>query len=215
VELTPDLVLKAYACGVFPMADSAGSAEVYWVDPKKRGILPLETVHLPRRLKRTIKQAPYDVRIDSAFTEVMQLCAQATDQRKETWINSSIFDLYGRLFRMGYAHSVECWKDGNLVGGLYGVRMGGAFFGESMFHRATDASKIALMYLVARLRVGGFKLLDTQFITDHLKQFGTIEIDRDDYHDRLEEALPLSADFYRLPAASTPSEILQSVTQRS
>ncbi|MEM9879581.1 MAG: leucyl/phenylalanyl-tRNA--protein transferase [Pseudomonadota bacterium] len=215
MDLTPDLILKAYACGVFPMADSSDSADVYWVDPKKRGILPLGSVHVPRRLRRTIKQAPYDVRIDTAFHDVMQHCAERTNQRSETWINSAIFELYGRLFRMGYAHSVECWQGDTLVGGLYGVRMGAAFFGESMFHRATDASKIALMYLVARLRIGGFMLLDTQFITDHLKQFGTIEISRDDYHARLEEALPMQADFYRLSAASNPSDILQSVTQRS
>jgi leucyl/phenylalanyl-tRNA--protein transferase len=215
VELTPELLLKAYACGVFPMADSRDSPDVFWVDPPERGILPLDAVHLPRRLRRTIKQAPYRVTIDTAFSRVMQACAQSTANRKDTWINETILHLYSRLHERKHAHSVECWDGNELVGGLYGVRIGGAFFGESMFHRATDASKIALMYLVARLRVGGFTLLDTQFTTDHLSQFGTAEIPRGTYHQRLAQAVLVDADFYRLPAASTPSEIIQSVTHRS
>lgn len=215
MELTPELLLKAYACGVFPMADSRDSPDLFWVDPPERGILPLAAVHLPRRLRRTIKQAPYRVTVDTAFRRVMQACAQSTANRKDTWINETILDLYSRLHERQHAHSVECWDGDDLVGGLYGVRIGGAFFGESMFHRATDASKIALMYLVARLRVGGFTLLDTQFTTDHLSQFGTAEIPRDAYHQHLAEAVSVEADFYRLPAESTPSAIIQSVTHKS
>lgn len=215
MELTPELLLKAYACGVFPMADSRDSPDVFWVDPPERGILPLDAVHLPRRLRRTIKQAPYRITVDTAFPRVMQACAKSTANRQDTWINETILDLYSRLHDRKHAHSVECWDGEHLVGGLYGVRLSGVFFGESMFHRATDASKIALIYLVARLRVGGFTLLDTQFTTDHLSQFGTVEIPRDTYHQRLADALTRDADFYRLPLASTPSEILQSVTHKS
>lgn len=215
MELSPDIVLKAYASGMFPMADSADSPDVYWVDPDQRGILSLDGFHISKRLKRTIRQSPFRVSVDTAFEKVMQLCAQSVSNRKDTWINETIFSLYSQLHTRGNAHSIECWHGEDLVGGLYGVRLGGAFFGESMFHRASDASKIALAYLVARLRVGGFALLDTQFITDHLMQFGTTEIPRVEYQTLLAKALPISADFYRLPALSTPSEILQSATQRS
>lgn len=197
------------------MAESSDSPDVFWVDPPERGILPLEHVHVPKRLARTIKQQPYDVRVDTDFRGVMRLCAQTTAARDNTWINDTILDLYGQLHDRGNAHSVECWRGDELVGGLYGVSIYGAFFGESMFHRATDASKIALIYLAARLRSGGYRLLDTQFVTDHLSQFGTAEISREAYQDRLSKALELDADFYRLPLASTPSEVLQSVTQTS
>lgn len=215
MELTPEILLKAYASGLFPMAESADTADIFWVDPKKRGVLPLNAVHVPRRLRRTVKQRPYKVTIDTAFPTVMELCAQETSTRTETWINGTIFDLYCQLHSIKHAHSVECWEGDTLIGGLYGVRLGGAFFGESMFHRAADASKIALIYLVARMRVGGFTLLDTQFTTDHLEQFGTAEISRDAYQAQLSNALTVSADFYRLPLSSNPSEILQSVTHKS
>lgn len=215
MELTTDLLLKAYASGLFPMAETAASKELYWVEPKLRGILPLEGVHVPRRLARTMKQTPYDVRVDTAFRDVMHQCAKPCANRKDTWINPEILRLYGELHDLGCAHSVECWSGRSLVGGLYGVRLGGAFFGESMFHRATDASKIALIYLVARLRVGGFHLLDTQFTTQHLEQFGVIEISQAAYQDRLMDALPIQGDFYRLSSDASPEVILQSVTQRS
>ncbi|MEO0410219.1 MAG: leucyl/phenylalanyl-tRNA--protein transferase [Pseudomonadota bacterium] len=197
------------------MAENARSRDLYWVEPKHRGILPLESVHIPRRLARTIKKAPYEVRCDTAFRDVMRLCAQPFSNRQDTWINPEILRLYGELHDIGSAHSVECWSGGKLVGGLYGVRIGGAFFGESMFHRATDASKIALMYLVARLRVGGFQLLDTQFTTDHLEQFGVIEIAQEAYKERLMDVLPTQADFYRLSPNVSPEVVLQSVTHRS
>lgn len=215
MELTPDLLLKAYACGLFPMAESSDSPDLYWVEPKMRGILPLDSVHVPRSLAKMIKRAPFDVRVDTAFRQVMALCAQSTPDRRETWINADIVRLYGELHDMGSAHSIECWQGDALVGGLYGVRLGGAFFGESMFHRARDASKIALMYLVARLRVGGFVLLDTQFTTEHLRQFGVLDISRDDYQERLTVALPTEADFYRLSSDAEPATILQSVTHKS
>ncbi|MEM7569205.1 MAG: leucyl/phenylalanyl-tRNA--protein transferase [Pseudomonadota bacterium] len=215
MELTPDLLIKAYACGLFPMAENSKSEDLFWVEPKERGILPLDAVHVPRSLAKTIRKQPFRVTIDTAFDDVMRLCAQMTPKRKETWINADILRLYGALHAMGQAHSVECWDGGALVGGLYGVRLGGAFFGESMFHRATDASKIALIHLVARLRVGGFSLLDTQFTTDHLAQFGVIEIPRDAYQDRLATALEERGDFHQLPLDAAPETVLQSVTHRS
>lgn len=215
MDLTADLLLRAYAGGIFPMAESGDTQDVFWVDPPERGILPLDGVHVPKRLARTIKQRPYEVRVNAAFRKVMRLCAQTADNRESTWINDTLLDLYGQLHDRGHAHSVECWHRGELVGGLYGVSLYGAFFGESMFHRAPNASKIALIYLVARLRSGSYQLLDTQFTTDHLNQFGTVEISRKDYQKRLSQALKIDGNFYRLPAASTPSEILQSVTQTS
>lgn len=188
--LTPDLLLRAYAAGIFPMAEGASSEELFWFDPPVRAIIPLdERFHVPRRLRRTLRQRPYEVRINTAFRAVMDGCAA----RASTWINGQILELYTELHAQGHAHSVEAWRDGELVGGLYGVSLGGAFFGESMFSRTPDASKIALVHLVERLRAGGFILLDTQFQTAHLRQFGTYEIARAEYHARLGEALEVSA----------------------
>jgi leucyl/phenylalanyl-tRNA---protein transferase len=203
VTLTPELLLQAYAVGIFPMAESADDPELFWVDPKRRGIIPLDAFHVPRRLRRIVRQNLFTVRCDTAFEAVMHGCAESSDKRPNTWINDEILELYTGLFERGAAHSVECWHDGELVGGLYGVSLGGAFFGESMFSRVTDASKVALVHLVARLRHGGYRLLDTQFLTPHLAQFGAIEITRARYHRLLGEALRYRAVFPRdLPAGA-------------
>lgn len=210
-----DMLLRAYAFGVFPMAEARDDPELFWIDPEHRGILPLDNFHLPRRLKRTIKAEPFEVRIDTSFRQVMMACAESGEAREGTWINDQIIALYSELFARGHAHSVECWQEGRLVGGLYGVSLGAAFFGESMFSRETDASKVALVYLVARLRFGGFKLLDTQFVTTHLQQFGTIEISRDAYRARLREAVVETADFMRMPQDYGAVEVLQVLSQTS
>jgi leucyl/phenylalanyl-tRNA--protein transferase len=196
-RLTPEILLHAYAAGIFPMAEAADDPELFWVDPTRRGIIPLDAFHVPRRLARVLRQNRFTVRCDTAFTAVMQGCAEASETRPSTWINDEIVQLYGALFARGNAHSLECWLDEELVGGLYGVSLGAAFFGESMFSRVTDASKVALVGLVARLRAGGFRLLDTQFLTPHLAQFGGIEISRARYHRLLAEALRQRADFPR------------------
>lgn len=182
------LLLRAYAAGIFPMAESADSPGLFWFDPEQRGIVPLDGFHVPRRLRRTVRQGRFEVRFDHDFPSVMQGCAAITGTRTNTWINSDILRLYTDLHARGHAHSVECWHDGRLVGGLYGVSLGGAFFGESMFSRMTDASKVALVHLVARLKAGGYTLLDAQFVTEHLTQFGTTEIPRADYRQRLAAA---------------------------
>jgi leucyl/phenylalanyl-tRNA--protein transferase len=181
VKITPDILLRAYAAGVFPMSEGADDPGIFWVDPEMRGIIPLDDFHVPKRLARTVRQDVFELRTDSAFEEVIDGCAAARIGRGETWINGRIRTLYGDLFRMGHVHTVETWQDGQLVGGLYGVALGRAFFGESMFHTRTDASKVALVHLVARLKRQGFVLLDTQFQTEHLSQFGTREIERADY----------------------------------
>jgi len=196
-DLTPDLLLRAYAAGLFPMAESAEDPELFWVDPERRGVLPLDSFHLPKRFRRTLRQGRFEVTADHDFAAVMKGCAERTPTRKSTWINTQIIRLYRDLHAGGAAHSVECWLDGELVGGLYGVSLGGAFFGESMFSRVPDASKTALVHLVARLRRGGYQLLDTQFVTQHLTRFGAIEIPRRDYRKRLEAALSVHAEFYR------------------
>ena len=188
-RLTPELVLRAYAEGIFPMAERRDDPALYWVSPERRGIIPLDRFHVPKRLARTVKGDRFIVTSDLAFVDVMRGCAEATAGREESWINGEIIRLYTALHAAGYAHSVECWREGKLVGGLYGVHLGGAFFGESMFARERDASKTALVHLVARLIKGGFVLLDTQFITAHLAQFGTIEIPKADYLARLKKAL--------------------------
>ncbi len=188
-EISPELLLRAYAVGLFPMSESADDPGLFWVDPERRGIIPLDGFHLPKRLARTLKQDRFEVRVDTAFDAVIAACAEARAQQQETWINGRIRQLYAELFRIGHVHTVECWSGGELVGGLYGVSLGRAFFGESMFHRATDASKVALCHLVARLRVGGYQLLDTQFQTEHLAQFGTVEVPRRRYKAMLERAL--------------------------
>jgi leucyl/phenylalanyl-tRNA---protein transferase len=189
VQLSPDILLQAYAVGIFPMAESADDPELFWVDPQRRGIIPLDAFHVPRRLRRVVRGDGFAVRCDSAFIATVEGCAEASDKRPNTWINAEIVRLYATLFARGAAHSVECWQDGHLVGGLYGVSLGAAFFGESMFSRATDASKVALVHLVARLRIGGYRLLDTQFLTPHLARFGALEIPRAQYRRRLADAL--------------------------
>jgi leucyl/phenylalanyl-tRNA--protein transferase len=204
VELTPELLLRAYAIGIFPMAEDADDPDIFWVDPERRGILPLEAFHVPNRLRRTIRQGRFEIRVDSAFEAVMRGCADPGPDRPTTWINDRILALYGALFRMGHAHSVEAWRGGELAGGLYGVRLGAAFFGESMFSRAPDASKVALVHLVARLKLGGFNLCDTQFVTRHLAQFGAIEIPRAAYRRRLAAALRTEASLPR----EVPGDVL-------
>jgi len=212
--ITPALILQAYAVGVFPMADSAEDEALFWVDPEERGILPLDRVHVSKRLKRTLKAQHFEIRCDTSFEQVMRACAEPAPDRPETWINPQILSLFTRLHELGYAHSVEAWQDGALVGGLYGVALGGLFSGESMFSRVTDASKVALIYLAAFLIEGGFTLLDTQFVTDHLRQFGAIEIPRATYHQRLKEALKVPAQFHG-DGTLDPLSILQSRTQTS
>lgn len=197
--LTPQLLLAAYAAGIFPMSDGADAKDVYWVEPDERGIFPLDDLLLPRRLARTIAAGRFEIRIDSDFFGVINQCAAARPDRDSTWINDEIRQLYGELFALGACHTVECWRDDQLVGGLYGVRIGGAFFGESMFHTQTDASKVALAYLWARLIAGGFTLLDTQFITAHLASLGAIEIPRAEYRRRLRAAVTIDANWAALP----------------
>ncbi|MBY0583227.1 MAG: leucyl/phenylalanyl-tRNA--protein transferase [Sphingomonas sp.] len=187
--LDPQIVLGAYAVGVFPMADNRAAETVYWVEPKRRAVMPLDGFHLSRSLRKTIVSEHYRVTADQAFDEVIALCADAAADRPETWINPSITKVFGQLHHMGFAHSIECWKDDRLVGGLYGLALGKAFFGESMVSRARDASKVALAWLVARLRAGRFNLLDCQFQTDHLASLGAIEISRENYLGLLTEAL--------------------------
>ncbi len=211
VLLTPALLLRAYAAGVFPMADSAESEEIFWVDPRRRGIIPLEGFHLPRSLRRRLRRDDYRVRVDTAFEAVIEGCAE----RPETWINDTIRQLYADLYRMGHAHSIEVWTGGELAGGLYGVRLGAAFFGESMFSRVPDASKIALAYLVARLKAGGFVLLDTQFTTHHLERLGARTVPRARYHRLLDAAVTRAADFYSLAADASAEDVVQLITQTS
>jgi leucyl/phenylalanyl-tRNA---protein transferase len=189
LQLTPDILIRAYTAGVFPMAESADDPELFWVDPRRRGILPLDAFHVPRRLRRALRRRIFEIRCDSSFEEVIRACGEASEKRPNTWINDEIVRLYTALFARGAAHTVECWRDGKVVGGLYGLSLGAVFFGESMFSRETDASKVALVHLVARLRLGGFRLLDTQFLTPHLARFGGIEISRARYHRLLAEAL--------------------------
>jgi leucyl/phenylalanyl-tRNA--protein transferase len=218
LQLTPEVLIRAYAAGVFPMAESADDPELFWVDPRRRGILPLDAFHVARRLRRVVRQQIFEIRCDSAFEDVIRACAAASEKRPNTWINDEIVRLYAALFARGAAHSVECWRDGKLVGGLYGVSLGAAFFGESMFSRENEASKVALVHLVARLRLGGFRLLDTQFLTPHLAQFGGIEISRRHYHRLLAEALSYRAVFpSALPgcAGGDPLAALQSSTLTS
>jgi leucyl/phenylalanyl-tRNA--protein transferase len=195
VEITPEVLLKAYACGIFPMAESADDPALYWIEPEKRGIIPLDGFHVPSRLARTIRADCFQVRINHDFEGVLDGCAEPRPGRANTWINQRIRTLYRKLYNIGHCHSVEAYQNDVLVGGLYGVSLGRAFFGESMFHRSRDASKVALVHLVARLLAGGFRLLDTQFVTDHLKTFGALEVSRRQYHKLLEAALVGEADF--------------------
>jgi leucyl/phenylalanyl-tRNA---protein transferase len=194
-SITPQVLLKAYSVGVFPMAESADDPSLYWVEPEERGILPLDDFHISHSLKKSVRRAGFEIRVDTAFDDVIHHCAEVASNRPETWINTRIMKLYSQLHKMGCAHSVESWRSGRLVGGLYGVRIGGAFFGESMFSRETDASKVALVHLVARLNHGGFILLDAQFLNDHLKQFGCATMAKLDYREMLGEAIETVADF--------------------
>jgi leucyl/phenylalanyl-tRNA--protein transferase len=198
VELTPELIVRAYQAGIFPMAEDAASDDLFWVSPQRRGIIPLEGFHISHSLRKTMRTTPWAVRVDTDFEAVLDGCAEPAPGRETTWINAEIRRLYGALFKRGRVHTVEVWDGAALVGGLYGVSLGGAFFGESMFHRATDASKIAMAHLMVRLRAGGYRLLDTQFITEHLKTFGAIEIPREDYELRLADALRHQGDFLAL-----------------
>jgi leucyl/phenylalanyl-tRNA--protein transferase len=215
VEITPQGLLKAYACGIFPMAESADDNALYWIEPERRGILPLDAIHVPKRLARTIRQQRFEIRIDTDYEGVIDGCAGSRPDRRSTWINKRIRTLYRKLHDLGHCHTVEAWREGRLVGGLYGVRLGGAFFGESMFTLERDASKVALVYLAARLKYGGFSLLDTQFVTDHLSRFGAIEVPRDAFQRLLEEAVAGSADLFALSADADPDSVLQLVNQTS
>ena len=199
MRISPELVIQAYRQGLFPMAETRLGDRIYWLDPEHRGILPLDGFHLSRRLRRTVNAGLFEVAIDRDFAATIAGCAAPADGRPDTWINPDIRNLFTELHHMGYAHSVECWQDETLVGGLYGVAIGGAFFGESMFSHVRDASKVALVHLVIRLRLGGFRLLDTQFITEHLTQFGALEIPRESYRALLTEALDSSAAWLPAP----------------
>src|SRR3974390_198922 len=199
VEITAEVLLKAYACGIFPMAESADDPALYWIEPDIRGIIPLEGFHIPVRLKRTVRSTSFAVVINHDFDAVIEACAEATSDRTRTWINARIRKIYRNLFERGHCHTVEVYDGARLVGGLYGVSLGRAFFGESMFHTVRDSSKIALVHLVARLRAGGYRLLDTQYVTDHLLSFGAVEVPKRRYHQLLEDALAGEGDFAALP----------------
>jgi len=215
IEITPQVLLKAYSCGIFPMAESASDPALYWIEPQHRGILPLDAVDFPRRLLRTVRTTSFKVRIDTDYDGIIGGCAAPRPGRSSTWINRRIRNLYRELFEMGACHTVEVWKDERLVGGLYGVALKGAFFGESMFSFERDASKIALVHLAARLIKGGFTLLDTQFVTEHLRQFGTIEVDRDEFQVRLDAALQGDGDFHKLAREPDPADVVAIVKARN
>lgn len=195
-RIPTDLLLKAYASGVFPMAESAGDPEVFWVRPETRGVIPLDDFHVPKSLSKLVRQQRFDIRYDSDFAGVIDACAEERAERQSTWINAPIREAYIKLFEQGHCHSVEAWREGELAGGLYGVKLGRAFFGESMFSRQTDASKVCLVHLVERLRARGFALLDTQFTTEHLKRFGAVDVPRGRYEKLLRDALKGNAVFY-------------------
>ena len=214
IDLSPELILKAYACGVFPMAERKNDPSVFWVDPDFRGVIPLDEFHLPRRLARTVRSGKFQISVDHSFDRVIRKCAERTPRRAESWINDGIVEVYNELHRSGNAHSVECWAGKELVGGLYGVSLGAAFFGESMFNRQRDASKVALVHLVERLRAGGYTLLDTQFVTEHLTGFGAIEVPRGTYLEQLRTALERQATFYPFESEFS-SRMAQSSTQTS
>ena len=202
-EITPELILRAYAAGIFPMAEDADDPGLFWVEPERRGIFPLDAVRIPRRLARTVRQDVFEIRVDGDFDAVIAACAAPREGRDRTWINARIRRLYRDLFDRGHGHTVEAWRDGRLVGGLYGLSLGGAFFGESMFHTERDASKVAFVHLVGRLRAGGFALLDAQFVTDHLRTLGAVEIDRADYAALLAPAVAVEGDWWIWPEGET------------
>jgi leucyl/phenylalanyl-tRNA--protein transferase len=215
IDITPEVLLKAYSCGIFPMAESADDPALYWIEPERRGIIPLERFHLPARLARTVRSTHFTVAVDCDFDAVVDGCAQPQPGRTRTWINGRIRNLYRKLYERGDCHTVEVYDEGKLIGGLYGVSLGRAFFGESMFHRQRDASKIALVHLVARLKAGRYRLLDTQFVTEHLRTFGAIEVSRPVYHKLLDAALVGEAEFAALPLDRPISgeSILSELTQ--
>jgi leucyl/phenylalanyl-tRNA---protein transferase len=215
LEITPDLLLQAYRIGVFPMGERRDDPKLHWLDPRLRAVLPLDGFHLSHRLARTVRSGRFDVTADTAFADVVRACAEPRPGHPESWINETIVDLYSELHRRGHAHSVECRIDGQLVGGLYGVSVGAAFFGESMFSRERDASKVALVHLVARLIRGGFRLLDCQFMTDHLRGFGAIEVPRDSFRALLADAIDRPATFQRELGGVDPCAIVQASTRTS
>jgi leucyl/phenylalanyl-tRNA--protein transferase len=217
IEITPEVLLKAYACGIFPMAESADDPALYWIEPDLRGIIPLTGFHVPARLARTVRATPFTVLVDRDFDAVIDGCAEPNRGRARTWINERIRRIYRGLYDRGHCHTVEVYDGDNLVGGLYGVSLGAVFFGESMFHRARDASKIALVHLIARLNAGRYRLLDTQFVTDHLKSFGAVEVGKQRYHALLEQALAGEADFAALPLDRSISgaEALEIIRERN
>ena len=216
-EITPEVLLRAYACGIFPMAESADDPTLFWVEPEQRGVIPLDGLKISSRLARTVRSDRFRVTVDTVFGEVIDGCAEAKPGRDNTWINRRIRTLYTGLYQLGHCHSVEVWQDDALVGGLYGVNLGGAFFGESMFHRASDASKVALVHLVARLIAGGFTLLDTQYVTEHLRSLGAIEISRRRYRNQLDLALLHEGNFATLPLDRPVSgaEAMEILTERT
>lgn len=212
--ITPKILLQAYAVGIFPMAETAEDNALYWVEPEERGVIPLRGLRISRSLRKQVRRQIFKIRIDSAFADVIEACAAKTKTRKLTWINTRIRTLYNQLHNMGHCHSVECWRDGKLVGGLYGVKIGAAFFGESMFSRETDASKVALVHLVARLNAGGFQLLDAQFMNPHLKTLGAIVMSKADYKELLPSAIVVPADFNRFKGDSDPARVLELASPR-
>jgi leucyl/phenylalanyl-tRNA--protein transferase len=207
--ITPKILLQAYAVGIFPMAETAEDNALYWVEPEERGIIPLRALRISHSLRKQVRRQTFEVRVDTAFAEVIEACAAKTKTRKLTWINTRIRTLYNQLHKMDHCHSVECWREGKLVGGLYGVKIGAAFFGESMFSRETDASKVALVHLVARLNAGGFQLLDAQFMNPHLKTLGAIVMSKADYKELLPSAIVAPADFNRFKDDNDPARVLE------
>lgn len=196
IDITPELIIRAYGAGIFPMSEDAEDDDIFWVSPEMRGIIPLDNFHLSTSLRKAIRKSAFVVKVDTNFDAIIEGCATVGADRSSTWINQTIRDVYGELFQRGIAHTVEVWDGDDLVGGLYGLALGGAFFGESMFHRRTNASKMAMAHLVERLRCGGFALLDTQFLTDHLASLGGIEIPRAEYEERLAAALLLRGNWH-------------------
>lgn len=211
VPLTPEILVRAYCTGIFPMSESRDDPDVFWVNPKRRGILPLDDFHVPRSLRKAVRRGDFDIRCDTQVRAVIEGCAQPRPGHPDTWINDSILEAYVELHDMGLVHSIEAWADGELAGGLYGVALGGAFCGESMFSTRTGASKVALVHLVARLRLGGFQLLDTQFVNEHLAQFGCVDISAHDYLERLDDALGVEARFPVAPPADALAAMVEKV----
>ena len=212
-DITPEVLLRAYACGIFPMAESADDPSLFWVEPEMRGVIPLDRFHVTSRLARTVRSDAFTITVDTAFKAVLAGCAEPQPGREDTWINRRIRELYTGLYEIGHGHSVEVWQNDELVGGLYGVRLGRAFFGESMFQRVRDASKVALVHLVARLIAGGFVLLDAQYVTEHLRSFGAVEIPRRRYRAMLDQAIAGNADFSRLPLDTSGAEALRIIAE--